>query len=442
MRKLTFLFEASGLGKTSSVNSILSALHLFGSAEKKMTQSRFFSLVCAASILNSVDSFRGSYIPLRSWIKTEATRTPQTPQKQLHDKKDVVKINVIKDFTSTAQEQIKRYFIYCATQIGIPWKEYYDLGATNMNVLLDNYMKINEPTIVYPEYFTQPFHSYPEGNLNWEASLEVIAATISISAAYWPLADVVDAESWMRGNTTSAIQKHILNHKSSKSVDTGRIMDIGCSVGASTKFLIEAFPEKDRVDAVDLSPYFLAAAMFYNMKPDSPIYTALNKKIAYHHMLAEDLSFPSNSYDIVSISYLLHEVPTKTAEAVIAEAFRVLRPGGVVSIVDLSGKKIRNLLQPQKAFFELTEPHILQYYKTDPIKILADAGFTFIETKRNDPMNVLWIATKPHARNFRMPEVIIERIPDAHDARVKATAHLHGLLNILLASIKAFFISL
>jgi ubiquinone/menaquinone biosynthesis C-methylase UbiE len=221
-------------------------------------------------------------------------------------------------------------------------------------------------------------------------------------------------------------------------------MDIGCSVGQSTKFLIEAFPEKDGVDAIDLSPYFLSNAMFHHRTLDSPIYTTLNKKILYHHMLAEDLSFPSNTYDIVSISYLLHEVPTKTAVAVIAEAFRVLRPGGVVSIVDLSGKKIKSLLQPQKAFFELTEPHILQYYKTDPMKILADTGFTFIETKRNDPMNALWIASKPEARNFRAEsiqskEVKKPTVPTAHDIRVKAATQIKGLLQNLLASIRCFF---
>jgi hypothetical protein len=171
-----------------------------------------FSLI---SILYSVKSFRKSYTPLsRSWsFAVSPTRTPQTPQKQ-KSTSSYDQTDVMKGFSKTAKEQIKRYFIYCATQIGIPWKEYYDLGAANMNILLENYIAINEPTITYPEYYTQPFHSYPEGNLSWEASLEVIAATISISAAYWPLADVMSAESWMRGNTTSAIKKHILNHKS------------------------------------------------------------------------------------------------------------------------------------------------------------------------------------------------------------------------------------
>lgn len=354
-----------------------------------------------------------AYLAVAALIPTEAFKSPSlTRSRYGHTRVGLLPLPPLQKITETpkrtfnlwqklsqgAKEQVKAYFIKRATDGGIPWKKYYDLGATNMDTLLQHSVEMVEPSIVYPAYYTQAFHSYEEGNLSWEAALEVVAATISISANYWPRADVASAESWMRGNTTSAIQKHIKNYEAtltSAFKNTGRIMDIGCSVGASTKWLIEAFPEKDGVDAVDLSPYFLSAAKFYHETVTSPMFTALSNKISYHHMMAEDLSFESDTYDIVSISYLLHEIPTKTAVEVIAEAYRVLRPGGTLSIVDLNGKTVKAIPQPRRHFFELTEPLITQYYKTDPMKILAEAGFTFIETKRNDPMNVLWIASKP-----------------------------------------------
>ena len=360
--------------------------------------SLFVFIYIAVSSLHSVVSLNA--VPKLNRLNGIATRLRATPAPQMRDAPPTPKknYNLWQTISKNAKERVKDYFIKRATDGGIPWKKYYDLGATNMDILLQNSIDISEPSIVYPAYYTQAFHSYEEGNLSWEAALEVVAATISISANYWPLADVVSAELWMRGNTTSAIQEHIANFEATASnsfKNTGRIMDIGCSVGASTKFLIEAFAEKDRVDAIDLSPYFLSAAKFYHRALSSPMFTKLNEKIAYHHMMAEDLSFASNTYDIVSISYLLHEIPTKTAEEVVAEAFRVLRPGGTLSIVDLNGKRIKALPQPRKHFFELTEPLINQYYHTDPIKILKDAGFIFIETKGNDPMNILWIASKP-----------------------------------------------
>ena len=280
-------------------------------------------------------------------------------------------------------------------KLGFPWKEYYDLGANNMKILHQNYLKINNPSIVYPDYYTQMFHYYDEGNLNWEAALEVVPTTLLIASRYWNLGDVLTSQSWMRGNTTSAIQKHIDIFPSNQP-NTGRIMDIACSVGISTKYLIEAFPNKEGIDAVDLSPHFLSVARFIHTTPESPIFTTLHEKITYHHMMAEDMSFESNSYDIVSISFLLHEVPTKSAEEIITEAYRVLRPGGVLCVMDIDGKVAMN-----KFLFELSEPHIKQYYNTNPMKIMEDAGFTFIETKKNDPRNLLWIGSKPEQKEVK-----------------------------------------
>jgi ubiquinone/menaquinone biosynthesis C-methylase UbiE len=180
----------------------------------------------------------------------------------------------------------------------------------------------------------------------------------------------------------------------SLSLLSGKIMDVGCSVGASTKFLIEAFPDKTEISAVDLSPHFLSAAKFFLEDSRSPMYCALNEKVKYHHALAEKMPFESDSYDIVSLSFLTHEIPTKTTQEIIAEAYRVLRPGGTISMVDLNAKRIKSLPQPRKYFFELTEPLIRQYYNTNHLKQLEETGFTFIESKSNDPMNTLWMASK------------------------------------------------
>lgn len=302
--------------------------------------------------------------------------------------------NTLFDFiTEKTKEGIKWIHHYNtmkrAKKIGFPWQEYYDLGVNNKDTLIQNFIELNNPSIVYPDYYTQKFHYYDEGNLNWDAALDVVPSTILIASKYWSLIDVPTAQSWMRGNTTFAIQNHIDTFPSSH-LNTGRIMDIACSGGISTKFLIEAFPDKDGIDAVDLSPHFLSVAKFSHTTPSSPIFTALHEKITYHHMMAENMSFASNSYDIVSISFLMHELPTKSAEDIIAEAFRVLRPGGVLCLMDIAGKVVMN-----KYLFELSEPHIHQYYNTNPTHIMENTGFTFIQTKENDPRNIIWIGSKP-----------------------------------------------
>ena len=32
---------------------------------------------------------------------------------------------------------------------------------------------VRDSSLAYPAYYTQPFHAYPQGNLCWDAALEV-----------------------------------------------------------------------------------------------------------------------------------------------------------------------------------------------------------------------------------------------------------------------------
>ena len=34
---------------------------------------------------------------------------------------------------------------------------------------------VRDPSLQLPEYYTQPFHAYPDGNLCWDAALQVRA---------------------------------------------------------------------------------------------------------------------------------------------------------------------------------------------------------------------------------------------------------------------------
>lgn len=51
---------------------------------------------------------------------------------------------------------------------------------------------------------------------------------------------------------------------------------------------------------------------------------------------SSDLRLPAASYDRVVLYFLLHEQPAAVREQTLAEAFRVVKPGGVVLIVDFA----------------------------------------------------------------------------------------------------------
>ena len=229
-----------------------------------MLVNHFFVLILFVTTLIQTSSFKPSSL-CRTRLYT-LSNTP-LPDTNASLKKALKKENNIlwDTLTSKAKQGIKwlhtQRTMHRATKIGFPWKEYYDLGVNNKETLYKNYFDINNYSMVYPDYYTQKFHYYDEGNLNWEAAFEVVPTTTLIASRYWPLVDVPTAQEWMRGNTTNAIQQHIIDFDSPFQLtqNTGRIMDVGCSGGISTKFLIEAFPDKE-IDAVDLSPYFLSVA--------------------------------------------------------------------------------------------------------------------------------------------------------------------------------------
>lgn len=222
------------------------------------------------------------------------------------------------------------------------------------------------------------------------AAMEGEAASLSMCVNYWRSdrhREPQVTESWVRGNTTARLSAYL----DERGFGMPRsLLDVGASVGVSTQFLHEAFPRSE-VTGLDLSPYFVAMATYRARENDLPI--------RYIHANAEHTGLPSGSVDVITVNYMLHEVPTEATKRILSELHRVLRPGGVILICDLDGDKVRDnfvVSSFRKWAFEVTEPHIYQYYQNDLLENLAGVGFDPSSLKKtsNDPINALWFAQK------------------------------------------------
>lgn len=284
------------------------------------------------------------------------------------------------------KENARNFFIKRAEGKGIPWnniKNKYKNEDTfkKLNNMFDY---VNNKNIKYPDYFIQPFHGYDKGNLNWEAAIENEASTMSISSHYWAGYSASESTNFMRFNFTDKIKNY--NNQRIKT-----ILDIGCSIGVSTKFISQAYYDAESIYGVDLSPYFISIAEYNAMINHDPIH--------FSHQNAENLNFQSNSFDLVTSCFLFHEVPSLPTKNILNEVNRILRKGATFAILDLDPNELKNKLEQnylRKLFFESTEPHIYEYYNYNLELELKNSGFENIKKLKNDPYNSVWLATKKY----------------------------------------------
>lgn len=237
----------------------------------------------------------------------------------------------------------------------------------------------------YPDYYLQEFHAYEHGNLNWLAAFEVEPATEVTYLNAWKAEkelSVNEARQRLRGAKIAALQDFQQCHGARPFED---ILDVGCSVGASTHFVADSYPTAS-VIGLDLSPYFLAVAELRErerMEQKNPS----ARRIRYMHALMEDTGLPSASQDLVSSQFVVHECTPPAITAMVEEAVRMLRPGGVllVSDNDPQSKVIQSLPPAIATLMKSTEPHSDVYFCFDMEECFRVAGLSHVTTVQSDP---------------------------------------------------------
>jgi len=107
--------------------------------------------------------------------------------------------------------------------------------------------------------------------------------------------------------------------------DVKRILDMGTGWGSLATALKLRFPDAE-VWGVDIGGPQVRWAHYRAVK--------MGLDVNFRQALAEDSKFPDNHFDIVTSYIMHHEVDPVTHEAILKEAFRVLRPGGVFRPID------------------------------------------------------------------------------------------------------------
>lgn len=104
-----------------------------------------------------------------------------------------------------------------------------------------------------------------------------------------------------------------------------KVLDEGCTVGQSTGAYCGAWPGNE-VHGVD----YAAPILRYGFARAQ----ALKLPIHFKQALAEDTGYADNSFDLVVSSMFLHETSHKAVHAIVKEAHRILKPGGLMLHVE------------------------------------------------------------------------------------------------------------
>lgn len=100
--------------------------------------------------------------------------------------------------------------------------------------------------------------------------------------------------------------------------------------------------------------------------------------IKWLHGLAEETGLEPGSFDLVTISFLLHETPPNISQLILQESFRLIKPGGQLIILDGNQKRLSHAEWLIKIF---QEPYSKLYAAENVDNWMEISGFDQVQTK-------------------------------------------------------------
>jgi ubiquinone/menaquinone biosynthesis C-methylase UbiE len=173
------------------------------------------------------------------------------------------------------------------------------------------------------------------------------------------------------------------------------ILDLGCGFGKSTWPLKRAFPDAE-VTGLDLAVPCLRKAR------DRA--NAMGLAITFRQGDCQDTGLPSGSFDLVTSTMLIHEIPRPALAATLRESARLLAPGGLVRFLDFTrtGDAFRDLAMIEHGERN-NEPFLPGSISADMPSLCAEAGLA----------KACWVAFDERGAG-RLPELCWPDRPEWH----------------------------
>ena len=140
-----------------------------------------------------------------------------------------------------------------------------------------------------------------------------------------------------------------------------KILDLCCGSAQATQYLVKY---SDIVTGLDASPLSLERA-----RRNVP-------SANYVEAFAEDMPFGDNEFDLVHTSAALHEMTPIQLRQILEEVYRVLKPGGIFTLIDFHRPTNPLFVPGLTVFMWLFETETAwQLLDTNLVSLLEEVGF-------------------------------------------------------------------
>jgi ubiquinone/menaquinone biosynthesis C-methylase UbiE len=212
----------------------------------------------------------------------------------------------------------------------------------------------------YPNYFTRNFHWQSDGYFSLNSAK---IYDLGVEFLFLGTADI------MRRQSIPPITDFLKD----KDISKMKLLDVACGTSRTIYQINKIFP-KLNITAIDLSPYYLeySKGLFKN-----------KNNITFVNANAEEIPFENESFDIITCTYLFHELPRNTRLKVLSEIYRVLNKNGLLVIQDSAqlseSDEIKNILF--RFAKEFHEPYYKDYIQNNLDDIINTSGFEVLSSE-------------------------------------------------------------
>ena len=237
------------------------------------------------------------------------------------------------------------------------------------------------PDFVVPEYARKEIHCQPGGYT--DDPMGGVVFHYGTKVFYEGLNDQDELHIELAGKATRPADGKV-----------ARILDIGCSIGQATTVLADLYPQAE-VWGLDVGEPMIRYAHMRAVER--------GKDVHFTQRLAEDTGFPDAHFDMVHSYILFHEVPVAAMKAILAETWRVLRPGGTFSIYEFPNNDKNQVPAAYRYLIDYDsrdncEPYSPAFVACDFRGLLEAAGFAVASGPPvSNPFLQSLVATKPSA---------------------------------------------